>query len=556
MKDQSSIQVNKLVDHENMAYLIGLMLGRGTIYRANRKIAIEFPHANATIDGIAHCRKCKYLATKAKGGDALVCKNKSCGLEVPLSEKKSYDQISSTKQSILHNIGPFIQGDSKLSFNVAGNRSLSLLVLNFNEEPQLFESISSIFEGHNNYFTFELPDFVTSYDAQKRRELVNGLFDSAGFANAGSWMPRDGQNGHGRMRIYFQFVRNWKLVSQIDDFLRTTMDLPVQTIDWGHPNIRDSQLNDYLHTRETSWAREHQLKFFPEYYKNFQFRIKHKQELFLELLSHNESVGFSNDENWFPPSPINSYKPKHPGEDDARLPIEVRKHFDAFWQINLALGSKSLIAYSAGSDSPEFFALTGSTDKPNDLNAIKQDMESAALRAMHTILEKPRKSKHSQKSKDPKNASELESGTYPILVSILEGELTQKYKRRAFAYDTSSGNLSNFINQLDSDQIAELAFCENFDIRPDVVGFVEGLEALVFVESKITPLDLKNLGQLLGYCAVAVPDRAILVSTKPHSSTFIKALISRPEILEYAPGRVIEVASLENGRISYLELVD
>ena len=40
------------------AYLIGLMCGRGHIFRKDKRIIIEFAHKNKVIEGIAHCEKC------------------------------------------------------------------------------------------------------------------------------------------------------------------------------------------------------------------------------------------------------------------------------------------------------------------------------------------------------------------------------------------------------------------------------------------------------------------------------------------------------------------
>ena len=48
------------------AYLYGLMTGRGHIFAANSMVAIEFSHTNEYVEGIAHCPKCGFLATKPK----------------------------------------------------------------------------------------------------------------------------------------------------------------------------------------------------------------------------------------------------------------------------------------------------------------------------------------------------------------------------------------------------------------------------------------------------------------------------------------------------------
>ncbi len=97
-------------------------------------------------------------------------------------------------------------------------------------------------------------------------------------------------------------------------------------------------------------------------------------------------------------------------------------------------------------------------------------------------------------------------------------------------------------------------YCDKYRIRPDVVGFLEKQKALGFIEAKITPLDLKSLGQLMGYCLVAQPIEAILVSTKAPSLSLIKVLKARPDLLTYAPDRRIQIATLENGKVNFIAI--
>ena len=86
--------------------------------------------------------------------------------------------------------------------------------------------------------------------------------------------------------------------------------------------------------------------------------------------------------------------------------------------------------------------------------------------------------------------------------------------------------------------------CEKFRIRPDVVAFLSKEKRLAFIESKVTPLDLSALGQLVGYCLVAKPIEAILVSTQTPSPSFIRILKANKNLLEYEAGRHIQIATL------------
>src|SRR3989344_7053784 len=270
---------------ESFAYLLGLITGRGHIFDKNGIIAIEFSHANEIAKGIAHCPKCGYFATKV--GDKLKCKNPTESHVVDESVKKTYNQPESTKNSLVETIIPFLTKDIKAKYEITGNRSMTLLVIDFNDNRSIFETIKKHFSPDSSFDSFHIPRIIYTSSQECKVEFVNGLLDTSGFPSPGGWLNRDGEKGHGRMRVYFQIVRNWHLPVEIDNFLRSEFNLPIHTIDWGHPNIRDANLEDFFNSRPTSWSREHQVKFFPEYYGMFSFRITSKQALFKELYDHN-----------------------------------------------------------------------------------------------------------------------------------------------------------------------------------------------------------------------------------------------------------------------------
>jgi hypothetical protein len=530
---------------------MGLISGKGSFYKDTLQISIEFAHANEFIDGIAHCEKCGFMATRAVGGEILKCKNKDCGATVPASTKTRYEQQQSTQESVRNVIAPFITNNTKIQVNVTGNKSLTMLILNFRDEPHLFASIEANFPTGRDYSSFRMPEWVWTLGYASSLEFLNGVLDATGYANAGSWTPRDGKSGTGRMRLYLQVVRNWGIVADYDSYIRDHLEKPVQTVDWGHPNIRDSKLQDYHAMSHTAWAREHQIKFFPEYFEDCQFRLTHKQALFQELLAHNKSCNFADDTGWFPPRTIaeSKRKAKHPGEDDPRLPKPVRQHFDAFWQINLALGSLGLERLAASAASPEVFALTGDPTLEADHEELRLTLEKKWVYLASTL---PTVRAASRAAKPIRKAGgSLEKDTYAPLVDLLSEELRKEFACEPYVFDTSSGNLNSFIARLDDNQLGELDFCNTFNIRPDVVGFVPGVREAFFIESKIELLNLRHLGQLIGYCAVALPKRAILISTEPVSESLARTILSKPSVLEYAPGKRIEIAQLIGNNIDY-----
>ena len=346
------------------SYLCGLLIGRGFIN--NDSLVIQFPFINEYLEGIAHCNICGFLATKPPSSQLLKCKNKECSNfenpKIPPDVKEKYHQPSMFKESIANIIVPFLHSGIDAEIKLLSSSTCSFLNIALNDD--LKTKLETLFKDNRSFSSFSIPEYFYKTKSENQIELINGLLDSCGFANAGSWVPRDGSNGHGRMRVYFQVInRNYHLPVSIDNFLRSVFSIPIQTIDWGHPNIRDSNLADYLKNRSSAFGREHQVKVYPEYLDRFHFRISSKQSMFKELLNHNNQCNFTTSEDWFPgaiekidPADVKAH---HPMESNSKLPLEVRKHFDKFWQINAVLGCKFINEIANQSSDRDLFFKTG-----------------------------------------------------------------------------------------------------------------------------------------------------------------------------------------------------
>lgn len=536
------------------SYLLGLITGRGHFFDNSKIIAIEFSHANEFAYGIAHCPKCGDLATKQ--GDDIICKK--CGTKVDPKSRSVYNQPELTIESLNSEIIPLLKQEFPIVYEITGNKSMTILVMNFKEKPELFSKIKNLFGNATSYDTFHIPNQIKSAEKNAKIEYVNGLLDTAGFASPGGWLNRDGEKMHGRMRVYFQIVRNWYLPVEIDNFLRKEFSLPVHTIDWGHPNIRDSKMEDFFNNRPTTWSREHQVKFFPEYFTIFKFRIKSKQGLFQELSDHNKKAVFKNKEDWFPPRPIplSQIKPYHPGESDLRIPEPARRHFDAFWQINLAMGCVYLRELVNKAKNPEYFLLTGQDEKGNAAALEKKlDKQRKTLtKEIFAAYSKKTKKNASVKIVKDKEVIVREKSLYEPLALDLEKYLVKEYAGPVKVFDSSASNLNLFLKNKEAELFELFNFCEKFRIRPDIVGFLIKSKRLVFEEVKITQLSLKDLGQLLGYCFVAQPKEAILISSQAPSLSLIKILKARPDLLEYGPGNKIQIAQWQKGKLAITEI--
>lgn len=91
-----------------------------------------------------------------------------------------------------------------------------------------------------------------------------------------------------------------------------------------------------------------------------------------------------------------------------------------------------------------------------------------------------------------------------------------------------------------------------YEIMVDVTAILKRgqLAYLGFVECKLNPISLKDIGQLWGYAKVAQPLFALIVSPSGVSEA-VRQLLQvhqRYEILDYAPARKIRIAIWDSQR--------
>jgi hypothetical protein len=127
------------MDISQKAYLIGLICGKGYIYKNTHQVAIEFAHNNEFIDGIAHCEKCGYLATKSSGSDDLRCKNQECNSTVSADSKTRYEQQKSTRESVKNVISPFLTRNTKIRTSVNTIQTMSKV-----DDPVWYDNIVKV----------------------------------------------------------------------------------------------------------------------------------------------------------------------------------------------------------------------------------------------------------------------------------------------------------------------------------------------------------------------------------------------------------------------------
>ena len=539
---------------KEVSYLLGLITGRGHIFIDEKRIIIEFAHKNKKVYGIAYCPKCGDMATEQKDNNEeknLICK--SCNTIVDKSVKNEYEQHNSTILSIKQVIIPFIDRVVNGKYEIIGNDHMTFLVIDFEENIELFNKILKDFNNKTGFDSFDIPSEIYHENREIKIEFINGIMDTASFPSAGGWLNRDGENGHGRMRSYFQIVRNWKMPVQLCNFLKKELGLPIHTIDWGHPNIRDSNMNDYFDSNPLSWSREHQIKFFPEYYNEFKMRLNHKQEMFKELISHNIKVKFSNLDDCDPPSPVGleKIKPFHFEELNTKIPKQIRKHYDAYWQICNDMGCIFCQEKLEKSNNKDIYFLTGK-DEMLSFEDLKNKYDEKRNKLKNSINEiKKQKKEKTENIKIKKIRGDPEKQLYEPISNWLKKYLIKNGYKDVIVQETASFHLDRFISR--NEIFSDFDFCENYKIKPDIVGFLLDINKLVFVEVKINELTLKDIGQLIGYCLVAKPKESILISPRPPSINLIKILKSNPYLLEYGDGKRIKLANWDGEKGKLLE---
>lgn len=116
-------------------------------------------------------------------------------------------------------------------------------------------------------------------------------------------------------------------------------------------------------------------------------------------------------------------------------------------------------------------------------------------------------------------------------------------------FDTSKSKLSNFL-----DRIGVQAFSgsEAFEIEVDIIGLLRRGKAaqLAFVECKVGPISLKDVGQILGYSRVALPVLSAIISPGGISASLDLLLntYNRVDILEYGSGKRIKIGTWDASR--------
>lgn len=283
-----------------MAYLTGMILGNGEIQRGTTTttVTIDIPYKNLYTDDLK---------------------------DVQIYVKASVVDIRSIVEPLIgHNlIVTETNNSTKLSFS-KGN------------DEYVIREIIRLIGGGRHHSTMKMNPELFTITTDEKKALLRGIADVTGYIRKSN--IAFGQDG--AHRVYIEIPGNWYMVIDIANMLKD-VDVPVQTIDFGHPNFRDGYLKKYNEGKKLFWKKEHQVKIFANEFLPIGFNIKHKQdslekyaEELLEFIDPNKTHKFY----WEKTARI-SEKPIHPGENDPSIPEEIRgKHFNSWIELAGELG--------------------------------------------------------------------------------------------------------------------------------------------------------------------------------------------------------------------------
>ncbi len=292
--------------NNEMAYLLGMITGNGNIQRGvtTTTISIDIPH--------------KKLETEFQ---------KDVGIYV----KASITDVRQILEPLLGTSLRFIQ-----------NPNVSVLSFSKPNEDYLVREIMRYIGSASSSDTVRISPEVFSFTVDERKQFIKGFADVTGYIRRSNYAYIEPQ-----YRVYFEIPHNWELVIDFSNLLKS-IDIPVQNIDWAHPNMRDGNLKKYNEGKLDFWKKEHQVKVWALEYQPIGFAVLHKQEaldyfadkhkLYIEV-QQNKKVSDVTHRYYWEMVSRKREKPSHPGENDEFIPEKIRgKHYDSWSEIAEDLG--------------------------------------------------------------------------------------------------------------------------------------------------------------------------------------------------------------------------
>lgn len=288
-----------------MAYLLGMICGNGEVRRENRytTISIRIPH--------------KKLKTEE------------------FHDVKLYVKASIT--NIRDILEPLLSSDLRFS---QGKHATELFFTKSNDD-YLIREILRMIKSSTTRVTMRVPKEILNGSTDEKCYFLKGISDVTGYIRRSNQYYKKYEH-----RVYLEVPNNWLLVVDLANLL-TQIDIPIQTIDWAHPNMRDGFLKKYNSGNVNFWKKEHQIKIWANEFLKIGFGIIHKQQA-LEKFAKELITGFEKDGKmpneithkfYWETANRKTKKPIHPMESDESIPDVLRgKHYESWKDIARELG--------------------------------------------------------------------------------------------------------------------------------------------------------------------------------------------------------------------------
>lgn len=291
--------------NNEMAYLLGMITGNGEIQRGTSEttIVIEIPHKKLETE----FQKDVGIYVKASITDIREVLEPLVGTGLKFSQSANVSDVSFTKSN----------------------------------EDYLMREILRYVGNATSHDNICISNEVFEFTLDERKQFIRGFADVTGYIRRSNYFFKEPQ-----YRVYFEIPQNWQLVVDFCNLLKS-VDIPVQNIDWAHPNMRDGNLKKYNDGNPDFWKKEHQVKVWAVEYESIGFAVIHKQEA-LDYFA-NEHRFYIEEQGKNTSDVLHRYyweltrrkkqKPIHPGEEDAFIPEAIRgKHYDSWQDIANDLG--------------------------------------------------------------------------------------------------------------------------------------------------------------------------------------------------------------------------
>lgn len=289
-----------------MAYLLGMITGNGEIQHGKTSvtISIDIPH--------------KKLETEFQ---------KDVGIYV----KASITDIRQILEPLLGTALRFIQ-----------NPNISILSFTKPKEDYLIREILRYIGYATSTDNIRISSEVFAFTTDERKQFVKGFADVTGYIRRSNYAFSEPN-----YRVYFEIPNNWELVIDFANLLKS-IDVPIQNIDWAHPNMRDGNLTKYNQGKQNFWKKEHQIKVWAVEYQPIGFAVIHKQEALNYFAKKQQSyietiqkkcLSDVTHKYYWELVPRKRKKLFHPSENDPSIPKIIRgKHYNSWTDIAKDMG--------------------------------------------------------------------------------------------------------------------------------------------------------------------------------------------------------------------------